>query len=98
MTKEEAYEKATMQELGGNPNGTRQDVVYRAMEIYAKQQAIAFSNFKNDYQRIEAMNVRHNQIENFDGNIYSWIGSSDDKIWEAYKNGEQLKRYFEKQG
>lgn len=37
MTKEEAYEKATMQELGGNPNGTRQDVVWRAMEIYSQQ-------------------------------------------------------------
>ncbi len=42
MTKEEAYELATMQELGGNPNGTRQDVVWRAMELYAKQEAIEF--------------------------------------------------------
>lgn len=36
MTKEEAYEKATMQELGDNPNGTRQDVIYRAMDIYCE--------------------------------------------------------------
>ncbi len=38
MTKEEAYELATMQELGGNPNGTRQDVVWRAMELFAEQE------------------------------------------------------------
>lgn len=34
MTKEEAYEKATMIELGNNPNGTRQDVIYKAMDIW----------------------------------------------------------------
>lgn len=37
LSKEECYEKATMQELGGNPNGTRQDVIWRAMEMYANQ-------------------------------------------------------------
>jgi len=45
MTKEEAYEKATMQELGGNPNGTRQDVVWRAMDIYSRHQATCYGNF-----------------------------------------------------
>lgn len=66
------------------------------MEIYAKQEAFAFSKFKNDYQRIEAMNVRHDQIEKFNGDMYTWIGASDEVIWEAYKKGKQLKRYFEK--
>lgn len=37
MTKEEAYEKATMISIGENPNGTRQDVVYKAMEIYTDE-------------------------------------------------------------
>jgi hypothetical protein len=66
-----------------------------AMETYAKQEAFLFSEFKNDYQRIEGMNVRHDQIENFGGQMYSWISASNDVIWEAYKKGEQLKRYFE---
>lgn len=35
MTKEEAYQKATLQQLGNNPQGTRQDIIYAAMEIYA---------------------------------------------------------------
>lgn len=42
VSKNEAYEKATMQELGGNPTGTRQDVIYRAMDLYAKECAIGF--------------------------------------------------------
>ncbi len=35
MTKQEAYEKATMQNLS-NPNGTRMDIIYLAMDIYAE--------------------------------------------------------------
>ena len=42
MTKEKAYEIATMQELGTNPTGTRQDVIYKAMDIYAEQTSIEF--------------------------------------------------------
>ena len=42
MNKEEAYELATMRELGGNPNGTRQDVVWRAMDIYSKEMCIEY--------------------------------------------------------
>lgn len=37
LTKEECYEKATLLELGNNPTGTRQEVVWKAMEIYAQQ-------------------------------------------------------------
>ena len=40
--KEKAYEKATMQELGGNPFGTRQDVVWRSMDIFAKDVSIKY--------------------------------------------------------
>ena len=76
-------------------SGNVQDV-FSAMEEYSKQEAIAYSKFKSEYQRIEAMNVRHYQIDNFGGDIFSWVGASDDIIWDAYKKGEQLKRYFEK--
>lgn len=34
MTKEQAYEKATLECLS-DPNGTRMDIIYRAMEIFA---------------------------------------------------------------
>lgn len=61
-----------------------------------KQDAIAFAIFRDDYRRIESMNVRHDQNKNYGGQIYSWKGASDDKIYEAYKKGEQLKRYYEK--
>lgn len=36
MTKEEAYEKATLQQIGNNPVGTRQDIIYAAMDIYSE--------------------------------------------------------------
>jgi len=37
MTKQEAYEQATFEELAKNPNGTIQEIVYNAMDIYASQ-------------------------------------------------------------
>ena len=75
------------------------DYVFRFNSLIdecSKQEAFNFFEFKETYRRIEAMNVRHDQIENFVGQMYSWVGASDEKIWEAYKKGEQLKRYFEK--
>lgn len=38
MTADEAYQQATLQSLS-DANGTRQDVIYLAMKIYAKQEA-----------------------------------------------------------
>lgn len=38
MSKEDCYNEATRIELGNNPQGTRMDVIYRAMELYAAQQ------------------------------------------------------------
>ncbi len=36
-TKQECYEEATLKSVGDNPQGTRMDVIYLAMEIYADQ-------------------------------------------------------------
>ena len=36
-TKEQCYEEATLKSLGNDPQGTRMDVVYLAMDIYANQ-------------------------------------------------------------
>lgn len=45
MTREEIYEEVTLKNIGNNPQGTRMDVVYSAMDEYAKQQSIAFAEF-----------------------------------------------------
>ncbi len=47
MTKEEAYNQATLEELS-NSTGTRQDVIYKAMEIFAKQESILFANWTQE--------------------------------------------------
>lgn len=99
MTKEEILDNAlpdVIEYPHYNLDNFQRSVALDAMDVFAKQEAFLFSEFKKDYQRIEGMNVRHHQNENFGGQIYSWIGASNEVIWEAYKKGEQLKRYFEK--
>lgn len=63
MNKEQVYEKITMQELGGNPNGTRQEIVWKSMDEYAEQQAIAFSLWKDEnYQITNQKGIFSNSI------------------------------------
>ena len=45
LSKEAIYEDATRKELGSNPNGTRMDVVSRAMDMYAQQEEISFAEW-----------------------------------------------------
>lgn len=78
MTKEEAYEKATMISIGENPNGTRQDVVYKAMEIYTKQESIAFGEF-----------ISNHRLNFQTANNGSWIGLdmkriTNEELYELY--------------
>lgn len=64
--------------------------IYNAMDEYAKQESVLFFAFKHEYQTIERLNI---QIEyNKIGGIFSWVGASDDIIWDAYKNNKQLER------
>lgn len=70
--------------------------VIEAMLEYAKQEAIKFSDFKSTYRMIENMNMRRLQTKKFGENFCSWVGANNEKIWEAYRKGKQLKRYFEK--
>lgn len=66
-------------------------------EDLVKKEALAFWVFKDDYQRIEGMNHRHWSMETYGTPVsITWRGDSDEKIWEAYKKGEQIKRYYEK--
>lgn len=39
MTKQEAYEQATLKNIG-NPNGTRMDIIYAAMDIYRESPVV----------------------------------------------------------
>jgi hypothetical protein len=48
-SKETVYQEATMKSLGMNAEGTRMDIVYLAMDEYAKNQAIAFVEWCNTY-------------------------------------------------
>ena len=45
MTKDQAYNQATLTELGNNPTGTRMLVVYRAMDEYSKRQCVDFAEW-----------------------------------------------------
>lgn len=47
------YEKATAKELGENPFGMRMDVVFRAMQLYANQQSIAFAKWLEDTDKMK---------------------------------------------
>jgi len=61
MNKQGIYEEATRKELSNNPNGTRMDVVYAAMDEYAKQKAIDFAKWlsDNDYKPFKKMGEDH---------------------------------------
>ena len=47
MSKEEVYQQQTLKLLS-NANGTRQDIIYAAMDEYARIQAISFAKFCDD--------------------------------------------------
>ena len=75
------------------PNYMAEDEILEAMDIYAKQEAIAFSIFKSEYQNIEGSNHRHDVTEKI--GMVTWRGASDEIIWKAYKEGKQLLRWIE---
>lgn len=69
----------------------------KALEEYIRAVAADYYEFKHEYHRIESMNVRHYNIEKYGSpTAITWVGAGNDKIWDSYKNGVQLKRYFEK--
>ena len=48
MDKETIYNEATMKNMGEYPMGTRMQIVYSAMDEYAKQQAMGFSEWTSE--------------------------------------------------
>lgn len=62
-SKEDVYNDATLKNLGNNPNGTRMDIIYDAMDIYAKE--YHENEVKNDkFLPKEEINIRHQALEN----------------------------------
>lgn len=57
MTKQEVYEQATFGELS-NPNGTRMDIIFLAMDIWATQQKASYeliiAELKKEIERLKA--------------------------------------------
>lgn len=58
----EVYEESTLKELGSNPNGTRMDIIYRAMHEYGSIVSAEKDKFINDL-KVENMTHEYNQAE-----------------------------------
>lgn len=70
-TKEDCYNEATLKNLS-DPNGTRMDIIYAAMDVYAKEQVITFIN----WYFTEAPKM---EVENFDEGLL-FVDADNDKI------------------
>lgn len=80
-TKEECYDEATLKSLGNNPNGTRMDVVYLAMDIYHSQftseiseeeiSKMAEKEYPYDNELMEINKVLHTEVVGTQRRIYS---------------------------
>lgn len=91
MTIKEAHAKAIDYVMGGFSDLYPSEL---AVEIYSKYHAIKFSEFKAAYLKIERMNMS-NYVDKY--GLVTWIETSDDIIWEAYKKGEMIKAWYEKE-
>lgn len=78
VTKQEAYEKATLLNLAANPMGTRMDVIYLAMDGYAKQQSIAF------YEWARVYNMSH-MTEHLQAGKLPTV----EELWEKYEQSQK---------
>jgi hypothetical protein len=91
MTKDDIIEKHQTVERKGSDliAGKGYDMVYltpyaaaKAMDEYAKQQAIAFASFRDSFKREESRQVREEQKRV--GGMFSWIGRSDEEIYNQF--------------
>jgi hypothetical protein len=60
-----------------------------------KNVVLMFIDFREEYRRIERYNHTYKQIKLFGGQSYTWIGDSDDKIWDAFVSGKQKEKLFD---
>lgn len=75
MNKEEILHKLQKE----NPHSIP---TFKAMDEYAKQQAIAFVVFRQDFQREESRKVREEQKRL--GGMFTWVGRSDEEIYDQF--------------
>ena len=59
---------------------------------YVKNVALRFIEFREEYRLIERHNHTYQQIKFFDGMSYTWVGASDEKIWDAFVSGKQKEK------
>lgn len=62
---------------------------------HMKNVALMFIDFREEYRRIERYNHAYKQIKLFGGQSYTWIGDSDEKIWDAFVSGKQKEKLFD---
>lgn len=55
---------------------------YEAMEEYAKQQALLFCIFRDNYKKDELSRVKKEQDRL--GGMFSWMSTPDDKIYDLF--------------
>lgn len=73
--------------IGGTGFVEYPEKVVSQIEQVAKNNAIDYSRFRDTYKRHESqkMHIYHQKL----GGLTSWIGMSDENIYEAYLKGEQ---------
>ncbi len=77
-SKEDCYNEATLKSLGNNPQGTRQDVIYLAMEIYA-QQFMGMPKMKVERHRL---NLVEGELISFTAQLEGIAGMITDGLTE----------------
>lgn len=87
MNKEEAIDELKQwlkgeTVLSWNASEKLASQLHEKIESYAKQQAIAFATFRDNYQREERKRVRGEEKRL--GGMITWIGASDEAIYTQF--------------
>lgn len=92
-SKETIYQESMMKEIGSTSKMTSDEIVYRAMDIWGKQEAIEFfiwygSKMAGFIQYINDIRprVRSEEIEE---KIVEFEGQSIEKLYELYQKSKQ---------
>lgn len=88
MTKEEIYQEATLKSLGNNSTGTRMDVIYLAMDQYAEEKAISFSNWKDKLTPTQRCTLWPPAGSGSATGLYE---KSDDDLYDTFLKSTNLK-------
>lgn len=89
-TREECYNEATLKSLGTNPQGTRQDIIYLAMDIYADQ----FNEFRQGISKEKILEILlKTLIPDKNGRVQAfskhWLSKAAEEIYKLSQTGGQ---------